>query len=87
MNKTKYSLKDVDWEEMNAIGISMEFLEVNGLLGTFLNGEVTEPINMDTVLLGNEVNIDATLQVINKGESPIVNIVCIKPEEVEVEMY
>lgn len=86
MNKTRFSLKDIDWDEMNAIGISMEFLEVNGLLDTFLDGRVTEPVNMDIVLLGNELNIDATLQVIDKGQSPVVSIVCVRDEEVEVEM-
>lgn len=85
MNQTKFKSEDIDWDEMNAIGISLEFLVASGVMETFLKGEITEPLNLDIVLLGNELNIDATLQLVEKGESPIVSIVCINREDFEVE--
>ncbi len=86
MNQTKFKSEDIDWDEMNAIGISLEFLVASGVMETFLKGEITEPLNLDIVLLGNELNIDATLQLVEKGESPIVSIVCINREDFEVEV-
>lgn len=85
MSKEKFKIKDINWKEMNAIGISPEFLTANGAMDTFLQGEVTQPLNLDIVLLGNELNIDATLQLTGKGESPVVNIVCINKDDYEIE--
>lgn len=86
MNKKKFKSEDIDWDEMNAIGISSEFLTANGAMDDFLAGEMTQPLNMDIILLGNELNIDATLQLIEKGNSPIVSIVCITREDFEAEV-
>jgi len=88
MNTTKFKIEDIDWKELGGIGISREFLEINGLMEPFLSGEMTIPLNLDIPLLNNDLNVDATLQLTKKGESPIVNIVCVnKEEDVEVEMY
>lgn len=85
MSELKFNIEDIDWQEMNAIGISAEFLVANGVMETFLKGEITGPLNLDIVLLGNELNIDATLQLIEKEQSPIVSIVCINKDDFEVE--
>jgi len=87
MQITKFNENDIDWKELGEIGISRTQLEEAGIMDDFLNGNITLPLNLDIVLLGNNLNVDATLQLTKKGESPIVNIVCINREEVDVEMY
>ncbi|WP_291125470.1 DUF4099 domain-containing protein [Dysgonomonas sp. UBA7698] len=85
MSKKKFKIEDINWDEMYALGISPELLTANGAMDTFLEGEITNPLNLDIVLLGNELNIDATLQLTGKGESPVVNIVCINKDDYEIE--
>lgn len=85
MSSKKFKIEDIDWDEMNALGISYEFLVANGIIDSFLEGEITKPLNLDIVLLGNELNIDATLQLTEKGESPVMNIVCINKSEFDIE--
>ena len=87
MQITKFNVNDINWKELEEIGISRTQLEEAGIMDDFLNGNITLPLNLDIVLLGNDLNVDATLQLTKKGESPIVNIVCINKEEVDVEMY
>ncbi len=87
MNRTKFNADNINWRELEAIGITRTYLEANSLMETFLDGKITEPLNLDITLLGNDLNVDATLQLTKSGESPIVNIVCVHKEEVEVEMY
>lgn len=87
MQITKFNEEDIDWEELEAIGITKAQLEESGVMDDFLNGSITLPLNLDIILLGNDLNVDATLQLTKKGQSLIVNIVCINTEEVEVEMY
>ena len=85
MSKKKFKIEDINWDGMYALGISPELLTANGAMDTFLEGEITNPLNLDIVLLGNELNIDATLQLTGKGESPVVNIVCINKDDYEIE--
>lgn len=87
MRITKFNVEDIDWKELEVIGISKVQLEESGVMDDFLDGQITLPLNLDIVLLGNDLNVDATLQLTEKGESPIVNIVCINREECEVEIY
>jgi len=87
MRITKFNVEDIDWKELETIGISKIQLEKSGVMEDFLDGQITLPLNLDIMLLGNDLNVDATLQLTEKGESPIVNIVCINREECEVEIY
>ncbi len=69
---------DVDWMELASIGISKDLLEMNGELETLMSGERTNPITLELTLLGVDVTMDATLQIIRK-DNPIIEIIGIKP--------
>jgi hypothetical protein len=66
--------KDVNWDELSAIGILRSRLEESGELETLLNGEKTGAISMQLTLLGVDVEMDAALQLVRKGEKPILEI-------------
>jgi hypothetical protein len=78
---TLFKEKDVNWDELSAIGILHDELEKNGELGTLLKGEKTGVISMQLILLGVDVEMDATLQLIRKGEEPILEIIGINPAQ------
>ena len=73
--------KDVNWDELAAIGILREELEQSGELETLLRGEKTGVISMQLILLGVDVEMDATLQLVRKGEEPILEIIGISPAD------
>lgn len=80
-NKARlYSEDDVKWEELAAINIFREDLENSGNMDKLLNGEKTGVINLHLMLLGVDVDMDATLQIIQQGETPVVEITGIKPD-------
>jgi len=81
MNKAKFNSKDVNWEELDAIGISRETLDKTGQTQRFLNGEKTNPISLQITLLGCELEIEACLQLMENNESPIVSIISLSAEE------
>jgi hypothetical protein len=78
---TLFEEKDVNWDELAAIGILRDELEQSGELETLLNGEKTGVISMQLILLGVDVEMDARLQLVHKGEEPVLEIIGISPLE------
>jgi hypothetical protein len=78
-NATPFQEKDVNWDELAAIGILHENLAASGELDTLLRGEDTNSISLSLILLGVGVEMDATLRLIRKGEEAILEINGIKP--------
>ena len=74
-----FRLTDINWDELAEIGIEKEKLEESGELETLLNGEQTGIIPLQLVLLGIDVDMDATLQLVEGADSPILEIKGIKP--------
>ena len=69
-----FKVDDVDWDELAGIGILKDELEMAGELDTLLKGEKTGVIPLSLVLLGVDVVMDATLQLVRKGEAPLMEI-------------
>ncbi len=80
-NIAPFNAEDVDWGELESIGILRDELEMAGELDTLLQGEKTGVISLSLVLLGVDVVLDATLQLVRRenGE-PLLEIIGIKPE-------
>jgi len=78
-NNTPFKAEDVDWDELAAIGILKDELEMAGELDTLLNGEKTGVIPLSLVLLGVDVVMDATLRLVRKGEAPLLEIQGVTP--------
>ncbi|WP_302575778.1 DUF4099 domain-containing protein [uncultured Duncaniella sp.] len=79
-NMIPFNAGDVDWGELESIGILRDELEMAGELDTLLQGRKTGVISLSLVLLGVDVVLDATLQLTrrNSGE-PLLEIIGIKP--------
>ena len=73
-NNAPFKAEDVDWNELAAIGILKDELEMAGELDTLLRGDKTGVIPLSLVLLGVDVVMDATLQLVRKGEAPLLEI-------------
>lgn len=70
----------MDWGELESIGILRDELEMAGELDTLLQGEKTGVISLSLVLLGVDVVLDATLQLVRKDNGePLLEIIGIKP--------
>jgi hypothetical protein len=80
-NVTSFQEKDVNWDELAAIGILRDELESSGDLDTLLKGEKTGVITLQLILLGVDVDMDATLQLVQKGDEPILEIIGISPAD------
>ena len=78
-NNTPFMAEDVDWNELAAIGILKDELEMAGELDTLLSGEKTGVIPLSLVLLGVDVVMDATLRLVRKGEAPLLEIQGVTP--------
>ena len=78
-NNTPFKVEDVNWEELAGIGILKDELEMSGELDTLLKGEKTNVIRLSLVLRGVDVVMDATLQLVRKGESPLLEIQGVTP--------
>lgn len=79
-NRVKaFDISDVDWNELSDIGIIRDELESEGQLDKLLSGERTEIVSLRLCLLGVDVEMDATLQIVEKNEVPILEIIGIKP--------
>lgn len=74
-----FRAEDVNWDELAAIGILKDELELSGELDTLLKGEKTNVVSLSLILLGVDVIMDATLQLVRKGDSPLLEIVGIQP--------
>jgi len=79
-HNTKIQESDVNWEDLEGIGISKAELERNGDLECLLNGEKVNVISLNLILLGIEIVMDATLQIVEDGNVPMLEICGIKPE-------
>ena len=80
-NNTPFKAGDVNWDELAAIGILKDELEMAGELDTLLSGEKTNVVSLSLVLLGVDVVMDATLQLVRKDGDPLLEILGIKPVE------
>ena len=80
-NNTLFKAEDVNWDELAAIGILKDELEMAGELDTLLSGEKTNVVSLSLVLLGVDVVMDATLQLVRKDGDPLLEILGIKPVE------
>ena len=80
-NNTPFKAEDVTWDELAAIGILKDELEMAGELDTLLSGEKTNVVSLSLVLLGVDVVMDATLQLVRKDGDPLLEILGIKPVE------
>ena len=80
-NNTPFKAVDVNWDELAAIGILKDELEMAGELDTLLSGEKTNVVSLSLVLLGVDVVMDATLQLVRKDGDPLLEILGIKPVE------
>lgn len=80
-NNTPFKAEDVNWDELVAIGILKDELEMAGELDTLLSGEKTNVVSLSLVLLGVDVVMDATLQLVRKDGDPLLEILGIKPVE------
>jgi len=79
IENTKIKESDVNWTDLEGIGISKEELERNGDLERLLNGEQVSVISLHLTLLGIDIVMDATLQIMNEGGVPMLEICGIKP--------
>ncbi|GAB6009855.1 DUF4099 domain-containing protein [Dysgonomonas reticulitermitis] len=82
-NKAPFTERDVNWDELAAIGILRNGLEQDGNLEPLLKGEKTGVISMQLILLGVDVEMDATLQLVRKGEEPVLEITGISPADMD----
>ena len=78
-NHMPFKTEDVNWDELHDIGIMKDELELSGELDTLLKGEKTKVMPLKLVLLGVDVVMDATLQLVRKGEAPLLEIQGVTP--------
>lgn len=76
-----FKAEDVDWNELAGIGILKDELEMAGELDILLSGEKTSVITLSLVLLGVDVVMDATLQLVRKGGEILIEIVGVEPDK------
>ena len=75
-NNTPFKAEDVNWEELAGIGILKDELEMSGELDTLLKGEKTGVMSLSLVLLGVDVVMDATLQLVRKDDGALIVVIC-----------
>ena len=64
-NDMPFKADEVNWDELSGIGL--------------LRGEKTKVMSLSLVLLGVDVVMDATLQLVRKGEAPLLEIQGVTP--------
>ena len=75
-----FDVEDVEWNELASIGILKDELEMAGEIDTLLQGKKTGVISLGLVLLGVDVSLDATLQLVrNDSGSPLLEIMGVRP--------
>lgn len=74
-NVIPFKVGDVNWKELAEIGILKDELELSGELDTLLSGEKTNPILLQLILMGVDVELDATLQLVRKNGTVLVEII------------
>jgi hypothetical protein len=78
---TPYREEDVNWDELAGIGILKDELEQAGELTTLLSGEKTGVLTLSLVLLGADIVLDATLQLVRKKGEVLIEIVGVEPAD------
>lgn len=80
-NSKPLSFRDdeIDWEEMSGIGILRDEIEAAGELDTLMSGGRTKVLHLRLVLMGVDVVMDATLQLIRKNDDVLIEIVGVEP--------
>lgn len=73
--------EDINWDELAGIGILRDELEMSGELDALLKGEKTEVLSLSLVLLGVDIVMDATLQLVDSKGEPILEIMGIESPE------
>ena len=81
LENTKIKESDVNWDDLEGIGIRKEELERNGDLERLLNGEEVSVISLHLTLLGIEIVMDATLKITEDNNVPMLEICGIRPEQ------
>lgn len=76
---TPFRDEEIDWEELSGIGILRDELETAGELDTLLRGEKTGVLPLSLILMGVDVRMDGTLQLIRQNGEPLIEIVGIDP--------
>lgn len=66
-------------EELSGIGILRDEIEAAGEFDTLMNGGRTKVLPLSLVLMGVDVVMDATLQLIRKNDDVLIEIVGVKP--------
>ncbi len=74
-NALPFRDEDIDWNELAGIGILRDELEEAGELDALLRGEKTGILSLALVLLGVDIIMDATLQLVDSKGSPILEVV------------
>lgn len=70
----------VNWQELEAIGVFRDDLEQSGQLERLLDGESTGAVPLRLMLLGIDLEMDATLQLILQEDgTPVVEIRGVEP--------
>jgi len=70
-----FNEKEVKWDELAAIGILRDELAASGELETLLKGEKTGVLSLQLILLGVDVEMDATLQLVGNEDEPVLEII------------
>lgn len=71
--------EEIDWEELSGIGILRDELETAGELDTLLRGEKTGVLPLSLILMGVDVRMDGTLQLIRQSGEPLIEIMGVDP--------
>ncbi len=80
--------EDINWDELAGIGILRDELELSGELEALLNGEKTDVLSLSLMLLGVDIVMDATLQLVDAKGEPMLEIIGIEsPEQTPVQTY
>lgn len=82
-NHSAFDVEAIKWNELEKIGINREALEESGDLAVLLEGRKTGIQSLHLTCLGLEVVMDATLQLIDNEGEPQLEIVGIRPEQME----
>lgn len=80
-SKTKFLESDIRWEELAPMGINKDALELNGDLERLLNGEKVGFLSIKINLLGEDLLMDASIQIVEEDNTIMLEICSILPEQ------
>lgn len=80
-SKPRFSEEDINFRELEEIGITRNDLEENGNMERLLNGEKSLPIDLSITMLGVDMDLTATLQLFRKDDKAMVQIVGLEQTE------